>query len=440
MSNFLKPLSAWILAAGLELGNSDASAKLIGDPLIELLMHMDGANGGTIFIDNSLNQQAFTAQGGAVTSTVQSKFGGASGYFPSAATARIESDSNNDILFFPGDFTIEFWVRFISYNAFQAIGTSGDTGNFVLGLVVEFGSSFGFRLTGDEGNGILPSVVFLTDNQSSLTGLLNDTWYKVVIQRSGTGSNNLQIWLGTSGALTLRGQTRYYGSIGTPSRPFSIGRYSYANLNQPLNAYVDEYRIAKKAMYVGTPTAEVSAFPDSTYATTSPVASMGWVALTAGIIITGIGNEITELQGSSTIQAAYRANNGAWSSPFASIALMNAFLEANPVTITDEINSFDIRLTFNSNGLDQAEAFVSEGPDLDFVAVCDFPGVGEVTEGTVYDDGNLTGTYKEVPEDKAELDFEYGADGTEFKGELFPITISMPLGIIELPGLEVIEL
>ena len=46
---------------------------------------------------------------------------------------------------------------------------------------------------------------------------------------------------------------------------------------------------------------------------------------------------------------------------------MNLFLDSNPVIVSDILQSFDWRTIHNSNGRDQAEAFISEGPDLAFV-------------------------------------------------------------------------
>ena len=46
-----------------------------------LLLHCDGTNGSTTFTDNSPSPKTVTAYNGAAISTVQSKFGGASGLF-----------------------------------------------------------------------------------------------------------------------------------------------------------------------------------------------------------------------------------------------------------------------------------------------------------------------------------------------------------------------
>jgi hypothetical protein len=78
-----------------------------------LLLHMDGANNSTTFIDSSSNAVSVTRSGSAVISTSLSKFGGASGYIPSY---NAYSSSNRNIVTTGSisisaseDFTIEAW-------------------------------------------------------------------------------------------------------------------------------------------------------------------------------------------------------------------------------------------------------------------------------------------------------------------------------------------
>jgi hypothetical protein len=69
-----------------------------------LLMRFDGN-----FTDSSPNALTATAQGNAVVSTTQSKFGGSSLYLDGSSTVTIPYDGTFD--FGDGDFTIEAWVR-----------------------------------------------------------------------------------------------------------------------------------------------------------------------------------------------------------------------------------------------------------------------------------------------------------------------------------------
>ena len=81
----------------------------IGDPYydkVSLLLHSNGANGSTSFIDET--GKTITAFGNAQISTTQSKFGGSSAYF--GGTGDISTLASDDF-WLTGDFTIDFWMR-----------------------------------------------------------------------------------------------------------------------------------------------------------------------------------------------------------------------------------------------------------------------------------------------------------------------------------------
>jgi hypothetical protein len=178
---------------------------------------------------------------------------------------------------------------------------------------------------------------------------------------------------------------------------------------------------------------------DGIFSSLSPVSTMGVVALPVGFVVNGLGDWLTNLDGTASLQTAYNINNAGWSAAFASPAAMEAFLNANPITITDAINSVDTRAFHNSNGSEQSEFFVSEGPDLTGgAAACDFPAVGTVTKDVIFDNGNLVGTNERAPESKVDNGFQYGEDGTELTGTAK--RISLPLKVIKLPGIEVIKI
>ena len=93
-----------------------------------ILLHMDGTNGSTNFIDSSLNNFTITPYGNAQISTAQYKFGGASGLFDRDDTTYVGRASNSNFAF-ESDFTIEMWVYMIEnnigYQAFLSTHTDG---------------------------------------------------------------------------------------------------------------------------------------------------------------------------------------------------------------------------------------------------------------------------------------------------------------------------
>lgn len=100
------------------------------------------------------------------------------------------------------------------------------------------------------------------------------------------------------------------------------------------------------------------------YTSTSPVATMGVVALPVGTIINGLGDLIEKLDGSAGISPEYNINDAGWVGPFATYAAMDAALNATPIEITDDTLSVNVRHSHDSDGSEQAEVFVSEGPNL----------------------------------------------------------------------------
>ena len=82
-----------------------------------LLMHFDGTNGSTTFVDETGNNTLSASN--VVIDTTEHKFGTASAYF-SAATS-VLSTTNDKFRFHNKDFTIEMFIGLIDYNS----GTSG---------------------------------------------------------------------------------------------------------------------------------------------------------------------------------------------------------------------------------------------------------------------------------------------------------------------------
>lgn len=187
------------------------------------------------------------------------------------------------------------------------------------------------------------------------------------------------------------------------------------------------------------------------YSSSSPVATMGVVALPVGFIVNGLGDLVEKLDGTAGISPAYNINNAGWSAPFATYAAMEAFLLANPITITDGVNSVNVRHSHDSDATEQAEVFLSEGPNLTGGAggSPDFPAEADVRLGVDYDNAVLTGslivpavsdvrdgvgvdattgTYEPADEADVLLAVQYGAGGTEFTGSLLRYAVPTDAG------------
>ena len=79
---------------------------------VSLLLHMDGTNGSTLFVDSSQSPKSVTASGNAQISTTQSKFSGSSGLFDGSGDyLSIPFTSGGGFDFGTSNFTVEFFTR-----------------------------------------------------------------------------------------------------------------------------------------------------------------------------------------------------------------------------------------------------------------------------------------------------------------------------------------
>ena len=83
------------------------------DSNTNLLLHCDGDDSSTTFTDSGATSHTVTANGGAIISTEQSKFGGAAAKFD-GSSAYLSIPDHADWFMGAGAFTIDFWVRFNS--------------------------------------------------------------------------------------------------------------------------------------------------------------------------------------------------------------------------------------------------------------------------------------------------------------------------------------
>lgn len=76
---------------------------------VELLLHMEGANGSTTFIDDSPRKKTMSNAGGVVVSTADSRFGGSSAFISSSNKAVYTKSSGLDLE--DSDFCLELFFR-----------------------------------------------------------------------------------------------------------------------------------------------------------------------------------------------------------------------------------------------------------------------------------------------------------------------------------------
>lgn len=205
--------------------------QLFGD--VKLLLHMDGANGSTTFIDDSPLANTVTASGNAQISTAQSKFGGSSGLF----------DGSGDLLTtgsriaVSGDFTVECFAYPLSV-ADQIIASDplDNLQIFRLNRLNDVGSLSFYAVN--------TSVFVFTG-----AGVTANEWNHLAICRSGSSTrafvNGAQV--GTTITTWSGGFT--FSTIG--------GRFGL-----DFNGYIDEFRLTLAARYESNFTVQDAPFPD----------------------------------------------------------------------------------------------------------------------------------------------------------------------------------
>lgn len=226
---------------------SDFIANLGGTPIGDsywantvLLMHFNGSNGSTNFID--VKNKTVTRSGNVIISTTQSKFGGASGYFDGDGDG-LSLAASNDFSFGLANLTAEFFVNPSNLTGYrQLIGSGG----------YSVPSSGAWRLYS---NGSTLELWQATPNLRLINGgtLVLNTWHHVAITQE---SAVLKLWLNGNlvGSYTNTINWNDGGNNG-----LTIGGTAFS-----FNGYIDELRITKGVCrYTASFTPPTSAFLDS---------------------------------------------------------------------------------------------------------------------------------------------------------------------------------
>lgn len=197
-----------------------------------LLLHMDGSNASTDFVDSGPNALTVTRTGTPAISTSQSKYGGSSVAF-SGTTDRLDVASNALFAFGAGDFTVEFWLYFNSVSTAQ---TSFVNVNVTGGFSCYWTASAYYSVPV---NNFVVSNRSVGQFQSTWIPSAN-TWYHVAISRSGT---NLKVFInGAQLGSTVTSSTSYIQG------PLQIGG-STDGVGWTVNGNIDDLRITKYARY-----------------------------------------------------------------------------------------------------------------------------------------------------------------------------------------------
>lgn len=212
---------------------SAPSSPFTNDSDTYLLLHMEGTSGSTVFTDDTGSRELVevAAFGNAQMDTSRTKFGASSISFDGTGDYIKAADYNLG----SGDFTVEFWVYFDSFDADDGL----------------------FELRGDGGYGQITRTIFqhgVGGNQTlayyngagwnSFGDFNTGQWYHCAVVREGSGTNNVSVYRDG----TRLGQCTDTGTFIEGN--FIIG--AGVNGAYEMDGNMDEIRVSDTARYSGS--------------------------------------------------------------------------------------------------------------------------------------------------------------------------------------------
>ena len=186
-------------------------------------IYINGKSSGFLEFDERVGKNV-TVSGSAQISTAQSKFGGASGQFVTATSDEINVAANDDFAFGTGDFTVEFWIYFVSSALTQAIFDMRTSAVAQAALLVEVSGAGQPRLYIQGAYQIVAA-----------SPLADSAWHHIAISRV-SGVTRMFI----NGTVEV---TTYTDANNYTAKPLNIGAYYDSTTH--LNAYLDDFRVSK---------------------------------------------------------------------------------------------------------------------------------------------------------------------------------------------------
>ena len=194
---------------------------------VSLLLHMDDT--GSSFIDYSSSPKIITTIGDTTQSTMQSKFGGKSGYFDSSGD-RLSIIPSTDFAFGTGDFTVEAWLRENTRLTYPSVLEIGD----------HLSSSGIIFLTSSNG-GNNSACIYSGAFYGSATVPATGEWYHIAWVRKNLA---LTIYVNGSAVSTVS-----FTNNLTNSSSITVGsKYAGSSPGGPyydFGGYIDELRVTK---------------------------------------------------------------------------------------------------------------------------------------------------------------------------------------------------
>lgn len=230
---------------------SSAGPVTTADPSfasVSLLLHMNGSNNSTTFVDSGPSARTITRAGDSKILTAQSKYGGASGYFD--GTGDYLSCTISPVIG-TGAYTIEGWFRASdSANWRSILSMDGMTIYWHQGAVLGYGGG----LSGSE----------FRSRQGTFgpeAALATNTWHHFALVRETSGAVHI-FANGVKGGLSNGSGSSASGNTFNFSGG-SIRIASNSSNGEVFFGYLDDIRITRGARYTATFTPPTAEFPDA---------------------------------------------------------------------------------------------------------------------------------------------------------------------------------
>lgn len=240
------PLEGYAVIGGSEVV-SFSRYEDVGDNDIhtKVLLHLDGANGGTTFTDVNAGGSAKTwTPTNATTSTVDKKFGTASML---GAAGKISTPDHDDFTLGAADFTIDFW--------FNRNGNTGIRGLFGQGNVGLSSVSIGASFTAGNTIAIYAYSGLLFQTTGTVTG---SAWHHFALVRNGS---SFKVYIDGVADATSATNAAALPNLSSNWYVGSAGDFSGA----AWSGYIDEFRLsAGIARWTANFTPSAAAYAGST--------------------------------------------------------------------------------------------------------------------------------------------------------------------------------
>jgi hypothetical protein len=226
---------------------------------VQLLLHMNGTQGSTVFTDSSPFPLVTTTFGNAQINTTDSKFGGASGLFDGSGDY-VDIAATSGFDFGLGDFTVEFWVK----TTFNMAGVTPYRRVIAPQVVTNIGEVFqiahaGSPISGAKFENAIELITPLATGStvSTMQAINDNQWHHVAFARSsGTVKAFLDGVLKDSAA-----DTNDYSVAGVNG--FRLAGRGDLAAGTFFSGKLDDFRITKGvARYTGNFTPPSAQFPD----------------------------------------------------------------------------------------------------------------------------------------------------------------------------------